>query len=520
MWDKIIGDVTNNLPPFNDFLLKKYRDEKMGEIVENVDAVFKESMHLFKRGNSEVSYLGYEELSPKERAEYHVNNKIRRCVEIKKNSARLIRCNFEFSGEKVAPVVTEVPYLEDGCVWSNGTRYFPQLPIVEKGGCSVIGNEIKLKVMRAVLSFRRSVRDLIRIKTVEGDVFRDVLILTRIHQGMRSRKVRTPLILYSLASYGFDATLFLLGFEDGELTLTKDVVPDEDWYHVPIGNQSYMRFKTSTIKDLVKRRFIASFISITSFVKKWELEELTNSTIYYISTLGAYTSPSTKSSNVCLRYTNAETLLNNCKTLLDIPTRLQLQKIGIFVQDLQEFIIYVFKNIDDWIVNYDPCDLFSKKISSLRQLLSVYTERVFSKQYRLISHRRRGVDRTGISGFINTASKQLNWYLDNQIFSANPSVYNDNWLLTIGAKRFRSLNNIETKTRGDSAKGSKKGSKPSVSLVKSHPSQLIVESIIALPSSSPVITGSINPYLQIDVDGNIIKPDWFDEELGNVFEVF
>lgn len=517
MWNDIIGEVSDNLPPFNDYLFLRYREEKMDEVVVNIDHVFKESMELFKTttGKSDVRYLGYTELTPDQRAEHIANEQYRRVVEIKRSSARVIKFDFEFCGTKLAPAVTEVPYLENHAVISNGTMYYPQFPIVEKGGCSVINNEIKLKVMRAVLSFRRSIRDLITIHTVEGDIRREVLLLTRIHQGVRSRRVKTPLLIYTLAVYGFEESLSLLGFDKNELTLVSSIQEHKDYYHVSIGNGAYMRFRTDTIDCLVKRRFIAAFLSITKFNRRWELEELTNSTTFYIATLGAYTSPSTKKSDIRLLYINAQTLLKNCQTLLDIPTKQQLQKIGIQVNNLHEFIIYIFKNIDEWIVNYDPCDLYNKKISSLKQLLSVYAEKIFNKQYMLISHRKRGIERNGISGFINTASKQLNWYLDNQIFTANPSVYNDNWLLSVGAKRFRSLNNIETKTRGTKTKSDKK---PPVKLAKSHPSQLVVESIIALPASSPVITGVINPYLQIDTDGNIIKPTW-SAEIENVFDL-
>ena len=80
--------------------------------------------------------------------------------------------------------------------------------------------------------------------------------------------------------------------------------------------------------------------------------------------------------------------------------------------------------------------------------------------------------------------------------------------MSVGAKRFLSLDSIESQGRGS---GKRKKTKTPPHLLKSHPSQLVVTSILDIPSSNPIATGSISPYLQIDEEGNIIKPDYADE---------
>ena len=65
----------------------------------------------------------------------------------------------------------------------------------------------------------------------------------------------------------------------------------------------------------------------------------------------------------------------------------------------------------------------------------------------------------------------------NAMFRANPVIYNDNTLLSVLTKRFRSLENTETKA----ASG---GRNMPVALLKAHPSQLVIESILSLPPSS------------------------------------
>ena len=59
-------------------------------------------------------------------------------------------------------------------------------------------------------------------------------------------------------------------------------------------------------------------------------------------------------------------------------------------------------------------------------------------------------------------------------------------------------------------------SKTPLHLLKAHPSHLIVTSILDIPSSSPIVTGSLNPYAQIDEDGNIVEPEYA-KEVADVY---
>jgi hypothetical protein len=91
------------------------------------------------------------------------------------------------------------------------------------------------------------------------------------------------------------------------------------------------------------------------------------------------------------------------------------------------------------------------------------------------------------------------------MFRAKPTVYNDNFMLSVGAKRIRSMNDVEL------ADGGGGGTSLSPHLLQAHSSQLVVESPLGFPSSSPVVTGSINGFLEIEDDGSIIRPSWADE---------
>lgn len=91
---------------------------------------------------------------------------------------------------------------------------------------------------------------------------------------------------------------------------------------------------------------------------------------------------------------------------------------------------------------------------------------------------------------------------------SNSSLYNDNTLLSTLIKKVRLVSTQE------------RGSKKKTNLISAkehqfHPSFLAIESALAISSSSPGISGDINPFAQIDENGNFLKENmpWYDEIL-------
>ena len=133
-----------------------------------------------------------------------------------------------------------------------------------------------------------------------------------------------------------------------------------------------------------------------------------------------------------------------------------------------------------------------------------------NKLFQIVNNKAEGLTQETVKRFASSASQHESWLMGNNAFRANPSICNDCWMLAIGTKRFRSLENTETK-------GSNSSQNMPVALLKAHPSQLVVESLLALPPSAPIRTGEISAFIQIDEDGNIIPPKWA-KELDHVFD--
>lgn len=512
MWQRIMKSVSEDMRPFNDDLIFDFRKRKIAEIPAYLDKCFKQSMQFF---DNQMTYVGYRELEPLERIEYIISNPILRGgIPIRESEVTLMRYEFLFEGVSHY-IHIHVPYLSHNRVVYNDTEYFPQFPIVEKGGINRTDNgSVIVKVMRVPMTFGRRESDKCKIKSVSGQLYWDLIVTAKIYQGSRAGKKseRIPLILYHFCKRGFNETMKWYNFTPGEVVVVSSVDEnDTKNEYFETKNGCFIRADKEALKDMYKRRVVLSLFKIfnenTIFVPADVMSDDGN---YYKTTLGHYIGAADALNKLLCN--NANKHLRMTDPLLDLVAKQQLEHIGIMVNDIYDLLYWMFYNIDDLIVTYDPTNLYNKKIGSLDQLMSSIVRDIAHRQYNVINSKQEKLTQKAVSTFCRSASQQATWIGKTQVFRPNPSLYNDNWLLAIGLKRFISLESIET----EAVRAGKKSTKVSARLIKAHPSQLIVTSISDIPSSSPVVTGSMNPFCEIDDDGNIIKPP-FAEEIEDVF---
>lgn len=511
MWQDVIRNVGEDLRPFNDKLIYGFRKEKIDEIPEYLDASFRQSMLFF---DNQLEYVGYRVMSPTERIEYTISNPILRGgIPIRKTEVSLYQYEFKFEGMSYF-IVIAVPYLLHERVIYNDTEYFPQFPIVEKGGINRTDNgSVIVKVMRVPMTFGRRVSDKLRIKSVAGNLYWELIVTAKIYQGSRAGKKseRIPLVLYHFCKYGFNSTMQRYGFAPDDVSVTNlcDATDIINEYFL-LKNGLYLKAKKEVLKDMYKRRVVLSLFKIytenTMFSPKDVMSDDGN---YYKTTLGHYIGAADSLNKLLCN--NANKHLRMTDPLLDLVAKRQLNRIGIPCEDIYDVLFWIFQNIDNLIVTYDPTNLFLKKIGSLDQLMSSIVRDIAHRQYNIINSKQEKLNSKAVATFCRSASQQPTWIGKTQVFRPNPSLYNDNWLLAIGLKRFLSLESIET----EAVRSGRKSTKVSAKLIKAHPSQLIVTSITDIPSSSPIVTGSMNPYCEIDDDGNILRPSYADEIMDN-----
>jgi hypothetical protein len=509
MWTTRIVELTKKIPRFNDSLLRDFRAKKIETIPSILEDLFRQTTWVIDNhmgpDKPRLKYLGHRELPPDERA-YNIRNKDKyaRNYSIRPSQSRTLEFLFEFLGEKY-PMMVEVPYIDNYAIMAAGVPSYPLFAIVERGGLYRCNNMVVIQVVRAKLRFWRE--NVEQFKTVEGFVFSEFNITAKIHQGGRDGK-RTvpPLILHHLANHGFYKTMCMYGVAD-IITLSDKVVPEDGYQHVRVRDEVYLRLKTCGLTREVQR-IVVGLLSIFKFWKKYTFQDLFEPG-YYILATGKWYYPSV--TNVSMLYDNACDYIRMNNTILDQAAMRQHASIGIKYNNLDELMLYMFYNIDRLVVEYNENsnNLFDKKIGTAELMLSPLIRKFNTRLLDKVINSKVGIKAETVKTLMYPQSYSQ-WMKKSAMFRGAPSIYNDNWLLAIGKYRFRTTANAEITDDPT-------GSNLPFELLRADPSFMVVESILTYPSSRPVESGSINPFLQVDDEGYIIRPPWADE-IKDVFD--
>ena len=513
IWTEVSRDISLSMKPFNDDLIYGFREKRIAGIADYLGRAFEQTAAFF---NGQLEYIGYRLLSPEERLEHLFESNVRAgYVSIRRTETSTVMYSFKHQ-DQMYHIYIEVPYLIDGCVIYNNTRYYPLLPIVERGGVNVTDdNSVIVKVMRMPVLCGRRPSNKIHVEAISGRQYWDLLVTVKIHQGADTKLAKsTPLVLYHFCKLGFDKTLELYDVKPGEISVTDTADPkDAKFEYFMLPNGLYIKAIRSRMEtDVFFKRIVLSLYSVymtnTQFTPS---DVLGNETAYYCATLGKYTSSNGRETPMNkLMLHNALSHLETTDLMLDMVAKQKLASIGIYVEDIYDLLKYMFYNIDQMIINYNPNDLSKKAIGSLDQLMTGVVRRIAKKQYPILNSRKGStLTPESVKTFCRKASQYAQWIGTTPAFRPAPSVYNSNWLITVGAKRFQSFDSIESQYGKNAKKHTTK--KTSTHLLKAHPSLWIVTSPLDIPASTPVLTGSINPYLQVDDDGNIVSPDYASE---------
>lgn len=503
-WDSAIGELKDKLPKFNDYLLRGYRQDQVDRFPDFMDVVFKEAVRLFE---GKLQYLGYRTLNPKEIIDYISGNRlIKGSINIQRSELQLVEYIFQYEDRQIA-VQLYLPYLFQGALMINDTRYYLQLPIIERTIFRVTDGVI-IKVMRSPLQFWRS--EQFMYKTTKGETYFDAIITIKAHYRKDktvSTKVKTPLVLYLLAKYPFDEVVHkILGLPAGSVTFVEQEDPNDTQYaYFQCRGNIYLKVhKELVLNDLSFRRFVASLLYILKMTKRCTINDVYNTTFYKMILGKNLYGQNTKEA---LAAGHAESHLDSLKTYLDAFTKEELRNMHIYCNDVFDLFVAVFFNIDTWLMSYSPNDLFNKRIGGADLILMDMVKTIFQRFYNTLTRNKR-LEVTNIEKMLRIDPMKISVIHKVKSLRPNNDLYNDNTLTSVLVKRLR---------QSSSQEGSDAG-KRSVNLIGAkehhfHPSFVAIESVLAISSSSPGISGDINPFACIDTNG-YFHPEsmpWYEE---------
>lgn len=500
-WNEAIGEVKKKFPRFNDYLIKGYRKDQVDRFPEFMDTVFNEAVQLF--GGS-LKYYSYRVLSPAARIAYCVGNGIiRGKINIQQSELSLLEFMFEYEGQKI-PVHLYLPYLHNGALVINDTKYYIQHAIIERMIFRVTDGVI-IKVMRSPLQFWRT--EQFTYTTTKGESFYDAVITVKAHyrkERASSKPVKTPLILYLLCRHSFEYIVGdLLGLPKDAITFVSEEDTDsEQFAYFKCKDNVYLKVeKESVLKDVSFRRFVASMLYILQMSRRYTLADVYDQTFYKMLLGKNLYGMNTKEA---LAAGHAESHLDSLKTYLDQYTKKELALMRIYCDDIFDLFVNVFFNIDKWLI-YSPNDLFEKRIGGADLILMNMVKFIFTRFYDTMKKNKNLTDRN-IKSMLRMDSMLITGIWKVPSLNSSASLYNDNVLISTLIKKIRQASTQENAS-------SKNTNLITAKEHQFHPSFVAVESALTISTSSPGTSGDINPYAEIDKLGYFQKEKmpWYSE---------
>lgn len=539
IWDDIIEEVNHRIPNLNEYLIKHYRKEQIDNCINYIKMTFIEAAKLFE---GEIKFKDYRILRPDERIHEMLDNpKYAPTIDITQTELMLVEFRFEVN-KQIFSTLIYLPYLYNDAIIINGSKYYVQFALTDKVFYHISReNGLGIKVLRAHLRFWRNYRH--RFQSVSGHQYSDNILIVKIH--MKDRKatvddIKTALILYPLSRFGWNSTLSRYGIVPNQIQMTTqydDNDTEHEYFIIREGKDKndrhlFMKVHKSvlstnpTIEEKIKLRVVSAIHYVlqyfvrcknTIYTNNTELADLLMNdpehTVWQII-LGRTIYGFDYKTEI---QTCANTIqhLTSLKTYLDPYTKQKLDEINVHCNDIYDLIDHIFVEMDNYVINYFPADLYKKRLNVLDLLLGNIVQGIFHRVYSQTNNRKGGkvtTDAKDIIALFRMGTKAISQiHKATGVIAGNPSVYNDNYLVTVGCRKTRatfSTPNSNKKNATGQLEGSTKRKQVNLmsnSTHRYHPSQTYVESMLHINHQSPSINGTINPCVPIAPNGDIIK---------------
>lgn len=527
---KIVSLVSDKVPQINNDLVLKLRQNMINDIEKIIDVFIR---NLFETQIEHMKYIDYREVDPKNLADHWLDEGNYVPVDVKDSSLKLIEYMFEIinpeDGRKEDfSLFYYIPFLWEEALEINGSKYYPVfnifdrfiLRIKSKGKSSVLPYEgILLPLLLGKLKFFVRERDRFIFSSVRGRKYSATILKMQGHHNLGYTKL-PPALLYPLAKFGLEETMRMYNFNREDLAFVRAVDGnDETNSYFEVGENLFLRASREKMSFPYNKRFVATLIFLLRFSPTNNIDYLYDpDAAYFKLNLGKWIqgvdAPLSQQQNQALEH------LKTCDRMIDMFSRTNLSYDGIIVDDLYELIHFMFYNAHK-LIHYQQNDLFQKRISILQQFLLNFTTQINKKVFNLQRLRPTSFRKKEVSNTIGKDEKLLIKGIEQlpNIFMSLNDLSNDNWLLSGGARKYKSkaLRSVSNKPTGK-----KRGKGNAVRLdpmIYAHASQLFVESILNLPSGNPCIGGTINIFFKsIDLkSGILIAPVNYPQYL-NIYE--
>ena len=502
-FNDIVKRVAEVCPQFNDYALRGFIKEHINNSPEFPALVFREG---FKYVNSDLELMEYQILSPEDRVKFELRStpskSSRPKIPLTVSHLRLVRYTVRFQGEYLHTNLY-TPYMFDDMLHIQGKWSMVRKVILEQTFSRVTEKDkdgMSVSPIRVNLVFNR--RDVFKIVsyTNPGAFYRHFLVTARLFHGpIRNRICHTTILHYMLAKFGFAKTLTKFGLSKTDISFTPEVGHDLDTYEyfaakqfddkVEAGPGLFLRVRRTLLGEDQSLKFVVNLLYVLHVFKIQTMENVyaEEGSIWKVM-LGIIILEDRAEPKA---YSNAESHLRSVDFFIDPITRNRFRTFGIVIDDIYDLLVYIFLEIDSFMVNNQAQDLYHSRLDvSNGILVKGFAEKSFKNLYALAKKSNKTLKEVKAAlslspmMFRQTSSGRSD---EDKEYIAPPEIIGDNFLLSGGLNKIRL------------------GGRPEQRL---HPSMLVAESIDAFVGKTIGKTGYLNPFVQTDSNGAILHPDY------------
>ena len=509
--DDIILAIHNNLPQYNEDMLKRYTEREVNNSPDVVELIFKQALLQF---DGQIQFIEKRILSPEERVAFELQTDskskqpARAGVIVVVSEWVLVRYMFRFD-HKDYVVHLYLPYIKDDAITIRVTRYNVLRTITERVFSPTMDG-VSIKLIRQPIRFHQEKQHKFISILDPNDVYYDWVITTDLYRkNQRSVAQRLPIkttvLLYLLCKFGWYKTLNMLELNPNDFQIVDKVGNDILEYDYFLAKKKtkqtemylkvrreHLRSGVIDIQAIRGKKFVANYLYIAQQFDRFEPKQLmTDDTNAYrimwgrITHGGSGNEPQVKS--------HADTHIDSLDTYLDPNAKARLHKMDIRVEDIYDLLRYVFIELDRMTANAKHSNLYPRRLDIMQSILINQIGTIIFRNFYNTKRDAKTLTDRDVNSLFRIRPDLIARIYDEKNISTDSDVYGDNWLLSSGSGKIRS-----------SGLGTKRIT-PSAPEHRMHPSIMVVETAISFTGKSPGITGDINPFLQIDADGNIAK---------------
>lgn len=506
-FNAIVKLVADACPPFNHNALRDFVKNNIDNSPNFISMVFREG---FKLVNADLELMEHKVLNPEERVKYELKTtpgkSNRAKIPLTVSHMSLIRYQVRFGNQFIYSNIY-TPYMFDGMLFIKDKRSMVRKVILEKTFSRVKENDrdgLSVSPIRVNLTFNR--RQTFRIFSyITNESYNHFIVSARLFHGtIKNKMCDTTIVHYMLAKFGFTKTLQKFGLSKKDVSFTTQVDNDTDTHEyfaarkydaaTEQGPGLFLKVKKLLMMDDQTEKFVVNLVYVLSFFRIQNIDNVyvedgfhQHLSIWKII-LGVIIFEDKAEAKA---YSNAEVHLGSVDHFIDPLTRDRFKNFGIAIDDIYDLLVYIFINIDSFMVNNTTQDLYSSRIDVSNGLLvKTFADRINKNIYAL--SKRSNVTLEDVNKALRLNSMMFRSPAagrsdEDKDYVAPPDIVGDNYLFAGGLNKIRLGGKAEQRL---------------------HPSMVVGESINAFVGKYIGKTGYINPCIPVDEYGAILHPDY------------